>query len=326
MGVTRKSRLMQSVGSGIRWSRPRFGPASAPSADTQPIEASCRLLQPLLVDPFVGRSGSTLVMKVLGSSPAIAFDRVYPYEHRYITYLCRLVEQVSGRSTAPPQWSMAELLEGSPYHIGPLPFSPRSVQLNDFTARLTLHLWAAFSESVVSQARNGQRYYAEKAWGDSVEMLTSGGIRVRLVNLVRDPRDVVASIRAFDKKRGYYGFGRQRGQSDAEYFATLVERMVHSLDRMHRRARRHDHLWIRYEDLVRDRALATDRLSRWLGVDLQAEAGEPRGREYHRHSTTQDPADSVGRWHDALTSDEVSQIDRALGESMRRFGYARGEL
>ena len=46
-------------------------------------------LNPLLILDLGGRSGSTLLMQLLGTSPQIAFDRVYPSEVRYLTYLLR---------------------------------------------------------------------------------------------------------------------------------------------------------------------------------------------------------------------------------------------
>ena len=48
------------------------------------------LLTPLVVNLVEGRSGSTLLMRSL-DHPEIAFDRAYPYEFRYLTYLAHLL-------------------------------------------------------------------------------------------------------------------------------------------------------------------------------------------------------------------------------------------
>src|SRR3954462_10462661 len=90
-------------------------------------------LQPLLVDYFT-RDGSTLMMRLLATSPQIAVGGGYPYEHKYFAYLFRwahLIERTdwpgkiwnaNGLATltqeqqmpmmgAPP-WKPRELLEG----------------------------------------------------------------------------------------------------------------------------------------------------------------------------------------------------------------------
>ena len=44
---------------------------------------------PLLLRSF-GRTGTTVVMQLLGTSPNVLFDRVYPFEHRLLAYAARL--------------------------------------------------------------------------------------------------------------------------------------------------------------------------------------------------------------------------------------------
>jgi len=168
-------------------------------------------------------------------------------------------------------------------------------------------------------------YYAEKTWADDLELLGRAGVEPRLINLVRDPRDVAASVRAFDEKRGHFGFGRLHDQTDAEFLAVLVGRMKQGLERMHRRAIRHDHAWVRYEDLVRDPDRVALRLSTWLGVELSADGGAPRGRDYRRHSTTKSQAASIGRWRKDLSSSDIAIIEMGLGGEMLRLGYSDNE-
>ena len=45
-------------------------------------------LEPILVDYFT-RDGSTLMMRLLATSPQIAVGGEYPYEHKYFAYLYR---------------------------------------------------------------------------------------------------------------------------------------------------------------------------------------------------------------------------------------------
>lgn len=282
-------------------------------------------ITPLLVDPVVGRSGSTVMMKILASSPAVAVDRVYPYENRYLPYLCRLVEHVDGDSGGPPDWTVTGMLSGDRYRIGPIPFAPLSLDSSELAVRLTRHVWAAFVESATSAAEVPPMYYAEKTVGRTVEILARAEIPLKLINLVRDPRDVVCSIRNFDEKRGYYGFGRREGQSDDEYLAELVNMMKRSLDRMHQRAERHTHMWVRYEDIIQSPDEVGLRLSEWLGVELDVASATVADDEYRAHATAADPDDSVGRWRRELPPTDVAYMTEHLGAEMSRLGYEPGD-
>jgi len=46
------------------------------------------MLTPVLVSGY-GRSGTTALMALLATDPRVAFDRRYPFENRYLTYLVK---------------------------------------------------------------------------------------------------------------------------------------------------------------------------------------------------------------------------------------------
>lgn len=55
--------------------------------------------------------------------------------------------------------------------------------------------------------------------------MVAPGIPLRSIHLIRDPRDVVASIGSFDDKRGFYGFGRHEGEPEESYLRRLIASM-----------------------------------------------------------------------------------------------------
>ena len=67
------------------------------------------MITPLLVDAL-GRSGSTLLMDLLGTSPKIAFDRSYPFEQFWYRYLLATSRTLVGRATASAEWDNSSLL------------------------------------------------------------------------------------------------------------------------------------------------------------------------------------------------------------------------
>ncbi len=52
------------------------------------------MIIPILVRTF-GCSGSTLLMQILASSQDIVFERRYPFEVRYLTYLTRTAQLIT---------------------------------------------------------------------------------------------------------------------------------------------------------------------------------------------------------------------------------------
>lgn len=282
--------------------------------------AAARALTPLLLNLIEGRSGSTLLMRNL-DHPAIAFDRAYPYEHRYLTYLAHVLFPV-GEPFDPAGWTQMDLLTGPAGCFGPLPFEPQSLDRRDLRVRLVRHAWAALSEALAAGAGRPLTYYAEKALGHSLALLTEAGIAGAVVNLVRDPRDVVASIRAMDRKRGFYGFGRTAEMTEAEYLVFVLGRMRANLATMAAVDPLHRSTVVRYEDLVLDRAGTLARLGEFLGLQLTLGPVEDlHGVPAGEHATSADAASSVGRWREELAGDEVEAIEEALGDEMERFGY-----
>jgi hypothetical protein len=266
-------------------------------------------------------------MALLGTSDEIVVDRTYPYENRYMLYLSDLLTPV-GEQFAPgtPEyrwtgWGMDELMLGTTGRFGPMPFEPLSLDLEDYRARLIRHAWLAFSESTAAFAGHPSRYYAEKTVPRAVETFAAAGIAPRLLTIVRDPRDVLASIRAFDEKRGSYGFGRVPGSSDDEYLALVVDQMRNSLEWIDSATGRFDARRVRYEDLVLDLEGTARQLSGWLGVTLDPSRRADLERHLDEHATSTSATRSVGRWHDDLAPAEASYIEHELRPWLEAFGY-----
>jgi hypothetical protein len=316
-----------------RWWKIGGGPQDGLSPHEQAAPAAASDVQPLvplLVKPMEGRTGTTLLMALLGTSDDIVVDRTYPYENRYLLYLSHILTP-AGEQFAPgtpgypwPGWGMDELMLGLEDRLGPMPFQPLSLDLADYRARLIRHAWAAFSESTAAFAGRAGRYYAEKSIPRAVELFGAAGIPLRLLTIVRDPRDVLASIRAFDEKRGSYGFGRVPGSSDEEYLALVVEQMRTSLEWIDGTAGRFDASLVRYEDLVTDLGGVAGRLSEWLGITLDPSRRADLERHLDEHATSTSAARSVGRWREDLLPAEARYIERELRPWMEAYSYETG--
>jgi hypothetical protein len=146
----------------------------------------------------------------------------------------------------------------------------------------------------------------------------------REVFLVRDFRDMVASIFAFNEKRGFEGFGRHRSASDVDYVTDRVAESAAELVRAWR-ARGEGAFLLRYEDVITRPAAAIEGLLDYLGLDSGADAvaameatlAAPES-EVHRTTTAEQ---SIGRWRHDLTPEVQEACEAALAGPLAEFGY-----
>jgi len=172
------------------------------------------------------------------------------------------------------------------------------------------------------------RYFVEKSDPDKMPPLTlelyPDG---REVVLVRDFRDMLCSVLAFNAKRGFEDFGRQTVDSDAEYVRHLGE-LARLLLATWKNGTRRPHL-LRYEDVIRRPVDTLVPLFEYLDVDAsrstvkdlteQASEDTPAMAE---HRTSGGSADaSVGRWRRELQPGLQALCDETFGDVLAEFGY-----
>jgi hypothetical protein len=197
-------------------------------------------------------------------------------------------------------------------------------------------VWAEFTRRAAGQVRREHgdpnaevRYYAEKhqdTWLVDLDQLPP----VRVLVLLRDPRDTFVSFQAFHEKRA-----RERGGSFEAALPgpgeTAEERTTRFIEREGERLR-----WIaalsrderfpvfRYEDLVRDLPGQARRLEDWLsvGVDPQAAVADTDWQDLHVSART--PAASIGRWRQEMEPELAKRFNRELGEELEALEYEVG--
>lgn len=316
----------------------RIGPAAGGSPSGEPGgtgpegPSTTPVMEPILVRGSWGRVGSTLLMQLLGTSTDISFDRIYPFENRVLSCLLHYLAPLAGPVPMPNGYWMDDpekLWWVDPDSFGfrfggdPFPYPELGVDRSEFHRRIVRASWEAYGRTAPRPGDHRPRYYAEK-YGGRAEDLLAARIPVRMVNLVRDPRDTWASVLAFDAKRGYYGFGRRDAQTHDEYRASYIEAVRRRLDEMTAVLPGVPATTVRYEDMVADLAGEARRLGSWLGVDLDAGAVEANRDSMTHHMTTDSVDRSVERWRQDLPAEDIAEIDRALGAHYSWMRYPPG--
>jgi hypothetical protein len=297
-------------------------------------------LVPILVDS-AGRDGSTLMMRLLATSPGVAVPAPYPYERRYFAYLWRWARMLE-RTDSSELWTAVDLASmrwdaGKPL-IGPPPWSSALLQGEDDAeppmSRYAFDLvWREFSRRAAGRLRAERgdphadvRYYAEKhqdAWLVDLERLPPR----RVIVLLRDPRDKFVSFHAFDAKRRREGRGSfvgavpAPGETDAEMVRRLIADERGRLRWIAGLPRGAGYPVFRYEDLVRDLPGQARRLEDLLSVRFDPEAAS-RDRELReRHVSAESPEASVGRWRREMEPELVELFNRELADELEALGY-----
>lgn len=251
------------------------------------------------IRPLSGRTGTTLLMNLLGTCPAIAFDRRYPAECRIGSYLTQVASAMTEPFNDEQHQGVTDFFFGAQPSWVPMPFASDAVDVQGWRPLLLRAMWASASEALLA-VRPEAKWYAEKLAVDDAP-LRQAGIEVLRIDLVRDPRDILASRRAF------LAGGTEGWTRDAEAFAEELMTRLDELD-----ADPPD-LRLRYEDVARDLTVTARALSERIRVELRPDLVD----RPVRHVTTASIEASIGRWRRDLTEAETATVDPVV----RRLGY-----
>lgn len=293
-------------------------------------------LVPILVDG-TGRDGTTLLMQLLGTAAEIAFDRTYPYEQRYFSYLLQwsrlpLLEDWDSEDWSLDSLAHTEHLQATTV-VGPIPWPERSLLAGsgerEFWEEAFEDAWASFSRRAREAVRTRLgdqklelRYYAQKiaeSWALPADLLAGA----RLLCILRDPRDTWMSSLAFHRRREAVGdafLPLGPDETTDDFLHKFVEDQRKRM-RWLRKVESEGVPVVRYEGLAGDLVAEAERLSEWLGVRLDAEAVLRRRGDYEQHMTAGGVEQSVGRWRGEMDEDVAALFRQAMGEELTAFGY-----
>lgn len=266
-----------------------------------------------------GRSGTTLLMQILGSSPKVAFDRTGPLENRYLTFLVRSALLARPVDTLPDGWGQTAMVDRNALLVGPIPFRGEIADRGrPLWKDLLESSWRVFGRRA-RRVWPGATHYAEKTpvW---LPGRIEGVIPFTELLPVRDPRDVLASVASFVDDRGRGLFGMQLGEDLATFAPRFVTTQKKRLEAVLAAEREGSATVVRYERLIRDLDGEVARLATLLDLDLDAAAVRAAVPSYRHHMTSGGDESSIGRWRRDL-SPAVLAAFTPIAELMAEAGY-----
>ena len=297
-------------------------------------------LRPLMLTT-IGRSGSKWLAWLVSCHPSIIAFQPLVFEPRVTTYWATVFLSLTApksylRQIHTERWEEERWWLGD--GAGGLP-APVDLGMADWLGADSVRALGAVCQERVDafylevaqrSGKPGVSYFAEKCLLDSVLLDLTAEIfpGAREVILVRDFRDRLSSVFAWNEKQGDHGFGHQPDMSKAEY---LTERVCADAEGLLRRWRRQGdaaHL-VRYEDLILEPAETLTALLEYLELDagtaVVAETLETATRPsdlLDRHRTVSDPAQTIGRWRRDLPPGLAEECNEILAPVLSEFGYS----
>jgi hypothetical protein len=294
--------------------------------------------RPLMVTGF-SRTGSNIFLRMLGEHPAVIAYRPFHSESRITHYwadvLRELVEpggyrrQIRPYGVAGRGWWLGDRMPMPwPYHDAQVEHEVGGGALDELVALCRHRIESVCGRLATVCDRPQAVYLAEKHLpGHAPTMLWDLYPDAGEVFLVRDFRDMIASIAAANRKwGGTPRFGRDLASSDEAHvrqFEPWVTDMVASFARRRERA----HL-VRYEDLVRSPRETTAGVAAYLGIDdspatldRMVACLSHSDEISDRYRTAGTAEASIGRWKTDLQPAVAAACEDVFGPALEAFGY-----
>jgi hypothetical protein len=299
-------------------------------------------MQPITVTS-PGRSGSTLLMRMLAEHRDIIVHERFPYEQRVCSYWMHFIQVLATPvDTAQAEsfefWTNRRLLPSFPcFFLDPAIDADSlgatadrwygSDQIEEFARAAQATVESFYREYARGRKRAAPAFFAEKfAPADHIRsIMWQLYPRTREIFLVRDPRDTLVSVRAFDNKRGVGEFAGQLVETD-EQLVGLIRNSMLDLTRLWKSRSQYGAL-VRYEDLIRS---PTEQIRAMLDaleldsaaniVDAMVKAGNETTANVNAHKTSPDAVSSIGRWKRDLEPRIQKMCDEAFGALLDELG------
>jgi len=289
----------------------------------------------------IGRSGSKWLAWLLSCHPEIVGFEPLTFEPRVATYWMTALRSLAApdsylRQLHTERWDEDWWLGHDATALpGPVPRGMAdwlgAEAVHELASLCRWRVESFYEEVAARSGKEGARYFVEKFLLDPtlLDLTLECFAGAREVILVRDFRDRLSSVFAWNERHGDNGFGHDGGMSKARYLSEHVLGDAEQLLDRWRQAGDAAHL-VHYERLVLDPRATLTGLFEHLDVaadDATVDAvlrfaTAAGGLDAHR--TVDDPVRTIGRWRRDLPDELADECNEILAPALEAFGYPVG--
>jgi hypothetical protein len=256
------------------------------------------------------RSGTTLLRNILNRHPALAVCRETQFYH-YVYARRRAFGDLSNlrnRRRLVEEYLSLQRIQGLGMDVSLL---AQRMLHEAATYRAMFHCMLEFHAESQGKTRSGEKTPHHALFTETLCEWFPGAV---ILHLVRDPRDVVASLR-----------GMHWAPDNVVYNARTWVSHNRAARRSHHRP---GYLLVHYEKLVAQPELEVSRICAHLSEDFVPALltpDEPAAGHVSWGRRAQEPItqERIGIWRETFTSDEAALIEWVAGEEMITLGYDR---
>jgi len=263
------------------------------------------------------RSGTTMLQLMLHSHPRIAI----PPETRFVLAAYKTRRSFGDLSDPERRRALGQwIIERPVTKFADLRLDPAAT-LEDITAAADTLGSALATVFQAYAARFGKPRWGDKrpAYLQNLDVILRLFPTAQIVNIVRDGRDCVASLKEMPWHR-----------DSLPVTVAAWARAVDDARRAAHRLRRDQWHQLRYEDLVADPATELTRLCAFLGEDYDpvmafparvASVAVPESKRWHQRTHEPVTTRRVRSWQTRLSETEIALCEAALGSRLVACGY-----
>ncbi len=282
----------------------------------------------------LGRTGSTLLMNLLSEHPEIIINDFYNESNissYYLNYVDVLYPTIRASNWTEGKANLINIEAVEKKQIIEFPFiddghwyfDKYPENLESFVKKNINDYYSALAEQHV-------KYFVEKGvvHDNSITLLDKMYGNLKFVFLVRDFRDMYASIVLFNLKRGFRAFGRQSFDRNEDYIVSIGR----YVDKVFLKAFQHvkdRSILVRYEDIIMNPEKTLKGLYAYLEIDDDCSLVKSILENNHRssgklrkqHMTSSTGKKTINKYQKDLDSKTIELLETHFKSSLDYFGY-----
>lgn len=301
------------------------------------VESDIRRVYMEKVSPIkllsLGRTGTTLFMNMISAHPNIGVNNHFNESNiasYYLNHIRYMYPTIQKNNFGEGKANLENIATIQKNNFMEFPFISDDNWYSDlYPKKLVSFVKGTIDDYYLNASGGSINYFIEKGvvHDPSLTLMDQLYANSKYIFLVRDFRDMYASILNFNKKRGFRAFGMESYEKDEDYIIALGNYCNNSFIDAYESIK-DKAILIKYEDLVINKKETLKVIFEYLGVESSysiideiIEKTSGKSKDEQTHMTTVNVSKSIGKYQDTLDNATIKLLNKSFDKSLKYFGY-----